>query len=68
MKTLMLALAFFALTGFGGHPDRYRPERPHHDGPSHSGPVAPELDAGSGGLALGIVGVALALIRERRRG
>jgi hypothetical protein len=62
----MLVLAFLTLTGFGGHPDRYRQMPTRQESP-HSGPVAPELDSGSSGLALGIVGVALALIRERRR-
>ncbi len=66
MYKLILALAFLTLTGFGGRPDRYRQPPTRQESP-HSGPVAPELDAGSSGLALGIVGVALALIRERRR-
>ena len=60
MTTILLANNAHAMGWFKPHDGWQKP-------PTQERPVAPELDVSAGGLALGLVVVGLALVRERNK-
>lgn len=60
MMTILLASNANAMGWFKPHDGWQKP-------PTSDRPVAPELDASTGGIALGLIIVGLALARERKR-